>query len=87
VRFYTAAVMAQRYAPGERITFSNGCTAMTAEAAERFTWGLLDLDHATGLYRRPHSDPGLETSIINEAKYRESFLSSPQAAPLGNRLR
>ena len=85
MRFYTAAVMAQRYAPGERITFSNAYTAMTAEAAERFTWGLLD--HATGLYRRPQSDPGLETSIINEAKYRESFLSSPQAAPLGNRLR
>jgi hypothetical protein len=60
---------------------------MSAEAAERFTWGLVEVDRETGLYRRAQSDPGLEASIIKEAKYQESFLSSPQAAPLGNRLR
>ncbi len=84
---YSASVMAQRYAPGERMTFCNGGTTMTAEAAERFAFGLVELDRETGLYRRAQSDPGLETLIVDEAKYRESFLRSTPAALPGNRLR
>jgi hypothetical protein len=84
---YSDAALAQRYAPGERMAFCNGGATMTAERAERFAFGLVELDRETGLYRRAQSNPGLETSIIDEAKYRESFLRSTTAAPPGNRLR
>ncbi len=80
--------MVLRYAPGERMTFSNGYTVMTAEAAALFSHDLVELDRETGLYRRVHSDPGHETAIISEAKYREALLRpAREADPGGNRLR
>jgi hypothetical protein len=88
MRYYSASVMAQRYAPGERITFSNGRTAMTAETADHFASGLVELDRETGLYRRVQSAPGHETAIIGEAKYREALLRPVRdEASGGNRLR
>jgi hypothetical protein len=88
MRCYSAAVMDRRYQPEERMTFSNGRTVMTAEAADRFTWGLVELDRETGLYRRVQGDPGHETAIIGEAKYREALLRPVREAdPGGNRLR
>jgi hypothetical protein len=88
MRFYTLAVMAQRYAPGERMAFCNGHMAMTAETADRFTSGLVELDRETGLYRRVQDDPGRETAIISEAKDREALLRPVREAdPGGNRLR
>jgi hypothetical protein len=86
MRYYSTAVMAQRYAPGERMTFS-GHTVMTAEAAARFSHDLVELDRETGLYRRVHSDPGIETGIISEEKYREALLRPVREAAPGNRLR
>jgi hypothetical protein len=85
---YSNAVMAQQYAPGERMTFSNGHTAMTAETADDFASGLVELDREAGLYRRVQSDPGHETAIIGEAKYREALLRpAREADPGGNKLR
>lgn len=73
--FYSTKEMARLYDPGERMMFSHGHTVMTAEQAQRFAYGLVELDRETGKYRRAHSDPGMETMIINEAKYREQLLA------------
>jgi hypothetical protein len=64
---------------------------MTAEAAERFTWGLVEMDRETGKYRRANSDPDHETAIINEAKLRDwlkagAYASSPWSRSLSARL-
>jgi uncharacterized protein GlcG (DUF336 family) len=76
-RYYSTEEMARLYGGGERMTFSRGATLMTAETAARFAYGLVELDHATGKYRRMNADPGMETAIINEQKFREQLLSSP----------
>jgi hypothetical protein len=86
MRFYTSTVMARRFAPGDRMTFSNGRVAMTAETADHFARDLVELDRETGLYRRLQSDPGSETAIINEAKFRQELLKPIQDARNGNRI-
>jgi hypothetical protein len=87
MRSYSTAVMAQRFTPGERMTFSNGHTVMTAEAAARFSHDLVEVDRETGLYRRVHSDPESEAGIISEEKNREALLRPVREADPGNRLR
>jgi uncharacterized protein GlcG (DUF336 family) len=82
-RYYSSEEMGRLYGGGERMTFSRGATVMTAETAARFAYGLVELDHATGKYRRMNADPGTETMIVNEQKFRERLLSSP--LNLGNR--
>jgi hypothetical protein len=79
MRYYTTTVMERRYQPGERMAFSNGYTVMTAEAAALFSHDLVELDRETRLYRRVHSDPGLETAIINEAKLRDRLKAGASA--------
>ena len=86
MRFYSPSVMARRFAPGERMTFSNGRVAMSAETADQFAPDLVELDRETGLYRRVHSDPGSETAIINAARFRQELLKPLRDAPNGNRI-
>jgi hypothetical protein len=78
--------MERRYAPGERMTFSNGRVAMTAETADDFARDLVELDRETRLYRRVQSDPGSETAIINEARFRQELLRPIRDAHNGNRI-
>jgi hypothetical protein len=54
---------------------------MTAEAAERFAFGLVVKDKATGLYRRACLDTGGETAIFNEAKLNERLRAGSAGAP------
>jgi len=67
---YSEKEMARLYRPDEYVTFGRGRLTMRAEEAERYTYGLVELDNPTGLYRRLCPESGAETATI-EAKMRD----------------
>lgn len=68
---YSDKELQRLYKPADLIQFAKGSHVMPAEAAHRWTYGLVKLDRETGCYRRASLDSGSETQIINEAKYAE----------------
>jgi hypothetical protein len=79
--WYSEKERQRLYKPSDLMAFAKGSHYMTAETAESFTWGLVELDRESGCYRRTCLDSGSETAIINEAKLRDQFKADDRDQP------
>ena len=67
--------------PGVDMRFGGGAYLMRPEAADALTFGLVQLDRDTGMYRRVQLSPVDERMLIDQARDRERSAVVDQPAP------
>ena len=71
VRMYSRAEVGRLHPAGVDMRFGGGAYLMHPEAADALTFGLVKLDHDTGMYRRVQLSPVDERMVIDQARDRE----------------
>jgi hypothetical protein len=88
VKFYSKPEREKLHPAGKDLRFG-GAFLMRPEAAARLAFGLVELDRASGMYRRCQLTPVDERMIIEHQRARESAEAAPEerSSPEGNKLR
>jgi hypothetical protein len=76
VKMYSAAARARLHAEGVDMVFGGGAYVMRPEQADALAFGLVQLDRATGKWRRVQLCPLEERMIISDARGREMVEAS-----------